>query len=509
MLKLYVPKRLLMAEPTDGNGNQTPEEIAAAEATAAAEAKAAEEATAAAAAEAEAAAANEPDPLLAVLERDLNPEGVADIKPAPEDDAAATEAAAAAKAAEEKAKADAAAAAAVEAAKKAAPPAKPSARKRVTVIEDDPPIAAPVPIAQAPVAAPKPADAKDNFTAEQQDDIAEAEMAEQLFPDRYKGSADRLKEFYRGFDAKVLELQKTDANRSLDESDTEFQALLKSKPRIEQAHVKRVQREIGAREAGNRVKSELAPEIEEVKMQQRAQAAAPKVTAAQESLKNLVIDTLEKDTDPQVSDMMKRIKAGEDPKKVAADHPLEFEIAAREIMEAKALFGEYLNVAQYKATRLDLEKNEAQAAVVEFIATQCDRFKKNGGDMRVQDGRTFLTRAEFFAEAKKDPTYDPKKNMFVTSKYWTFDHADVGTLLATQAKINIKAAVKEEDERATRRGYVKKTEVKSEEPPKPKPEPTAITPPKAAPSIAKSGSIQTPPPADGIDIGLALPVSKK
>ena len=491
MLKHYVPKHLLMADPADGNGNPPAPapEPAPAPAPNADPPKAGDEPPADPEPEPE-PAPEEPDPLLAVLQADM---GIVEIKPAadpePEPEPAPEPAPT------------------PEPTPAPAPtPAPDKKRKRVRIVPDDEPKPEPVPINQpAPTPEPTPAPQPNNFTVEQQEEIVEAEVAGQLFADKYNGQADKLREWYRGFDAKVLELQKADPNRSLDETDNEFQALLRTKPRIEQAHAKRVQREIGAQEADKRVKKALTPKLDELEMKQRDIEAAPLIAAAEQNMTNYIVDLFEADEDKTLSEMAKLAKAG---KNVLEEFPLEGEIAAREAATARALNSEYLRLAKFRSRTFD-PNDEAQTTIVQFIARECDRFKKHGGDMRVKDGRQFLTRSEFNEEARKDPSYNPKSAPFMTSKYWTFDHNDVGVLLATQAKINTKSAIKREEEAATRRGFVRKTKEKSEEPPKPKPEPTAITPPRATPTIAKPGAVNAPVHKDGIDPSEHLPVSRK
>jgi hypothetical protein len=83
---------------------------------------------------------------------------------------------------------------------------------------------------------------------------------------------------------------------------------------------------------------------------------------------------------------------------------------------------------------------------MEFIGHQSSVFDAHGGESKIRDGKQFVTPVKFaeLSSSGKD-----------LSKVWTFNNADVLNLLQTQMIETAKNQVKQEEEVAIKRGFVR------------------------------------------------------
>jgi hypothetical protein len=476
MLSKYLPRHLLnqAGAPTTPPAELSDEEKAkkkAEEEAAAAKKKADEEA---------AAKEDESDPLLKAIIGDMR-KGLPAVKPAPDAEA---EAAAAAKlkadeeaAAKKKAEEEAAAAKAKEE-EEAKKKAERQVNKGVIEIETEivPGEQGDQQQQQQPQQTSLPQPTEDEryiatLSDDQREELREAEVAERLFPERYKGRKAALIAWFKRYDSEVTKLYDKDPERTLDENDQEFRTLVRSKPQLTQADNKRVLREIGAEEATAKVKKEITPKLEDIEVNQRAIAAEPRAKQASADIRKAVLHVIEEAGGP-LSDAIKD--------KENQELALERTVIEQELELTDRLSSEYVMFAN-RARRFD-PKNELHVRLLQFVEEQ-ERMMLQMNDPKVlmQGNKRFTSRAQFAELAKTDQK--------AAEKYWTFNHRDILNMLAAEAEQRIKDRVKEELDRATKLGLVKAP--KQNSPPKEKEaekkkeeEKPKITPSRTAPAPA-------------------------
>jgi hypothetical protein len=402
-----------------------------------------------------------------------------------------------------------------------APPAdseKGKRKKKGSVVKVDldvPPAPPAHPVPPAPVTTPTPATPPDpdaeyinSLTDEQKEELLEAEVAERLYPEKYKDRKKKLVAWYRKLDDTANSLLTADPNRKLDEKDEEFKNFLDTKPPILSAHVKSVQRTIGKEEATKEVRQQIDPELKSLKRKQDEIEIQPYVERVTTQFEVGVQELISGDEQSPLAEASKLARE----KGMAASEaafPMESRIYKEEMSKAKKMIQEYVKFA--KEVGEFNPKNETHTDLLQFINEEGQSFAANGGELLIQNGKRFLPRADYITQLHTDP--DGTKQ-----KYWTFSHEDIINMLAWKAKSKIESRVKAEDNARKRDGYERRPKASSSEPPKPAttpapPEPTPITPPKATPSRGRvpGGPTSTPPaPGDAkpIDVASVLGMKK-
>lgn len=368
------------------------------------------------------------------------------------------------------------------------PTPEPKKPKKITIVEPtaEPP-AAPVVVPPTPAPAQAQADPDVEYVAsltdEQRDEIAEIEVAEKLYPDRYKGAKKKLIEFYRRFDKEAP---------GLEEDGAAFKSLMDVKPKLANLDYKKVQREIGKTEAVEVVRKEFAPELDDLKIGQAEIKARPKVAARLNQLEqdlNTMFVADEKSPMREVS----KLFAEKGAEAAIAEFPLEASVANQELSRSRAMLAE-LTLFSNNATKFD-QNNRAHMELFNFIEAQGNALQEAGGMTR--SGKTFLTRTQFADRARSIGHAE------TASKFFTFTNEDVERMIAEDAKMRIETGVKKKLEEAKRFGFERKPKSQSAEPKNEPPATTApTTTPKATPSRAKGAGIIEPPAATvtGVDV---------
>lgn len=388
------------------------------------------------------------------------------------------------------------------------PPAEPAkkTRKRVTMLETAPiepaPVAPPAapptppPAAPAPVADPD-AEYIQGLNDEQREELSEAEHAAKMYPERYRNRRAELLNYYRRVDKFA-----TDNPENTRDDNEDFKKVLSSKPVLSAVDQKRVIRDMAVAQAKVEIEQSNKPELDQIKREQRFIKEQPAVqTVVQQfgaALHEAVVD------DEKIGPVAKLIKEkGID--EAVKEYPLESRIVHDENIRAQALARDYTQFAK-QVVDFD-DKNENHVWLSQFVQRQCDVFKAKGEQMR--NGKQFLSRSEF-AEYTKTHRDDPMlrdksaDGRLETSKYWTFSHRDMLSMIGENARITMQKRIEHQEKWAQENGFTRAPKPNSAPVPNPTtPAPTPIEPTRARASAAPGASIPAPiPPTDGAGVNV-------
>ena len=369
------------------------------------------------------------------------------------------------------------------------------------------------------------------LTDEQREELIEAEHAEKLFPDRYRGRRKAMIAWYRSFDTQVTDLMRQDPARKLDDSDEEFTKLTGTKPSIMAAHSKKVQRAIGEEQAVSRVQQQYEPELAEIRRRQEEidyrptaerlvgqfQAGVEELVSARTTSLLQVRRSASSPPSPPRPTASGRSEMPSSPRKprlrqlqaqIAESYTLEKTIFEEERGRAANMTREALMFS--KGLRSYDPKNQAHRELLDFINTQGREFATKGGDLRVRDGRMFLPREQYVPLARSNPAE--------ANKYWTWGDRDLVELLAFDAKARMENRISQAEIVAKRMGFQRVRAGVSAAAPKaagsaaPRKEPKPINPPKAAPKAVRGMNAPAPtsePAGNGINPSEVLGLRRK
>lgn len=432
------------------------------------------------------------DVLLATILNSLRPEAAspADVEPAIEPAAELSAEPPAESAAAPAAEPPPVPAVQVAAAAPPVPPVSPAAKKKTIrsvakghpAVEPPPVPPAPAPPVEPP-AAPSGIAAGENLPEEQQDELAEAVVAERLFGSRYQGHSAALKKWYADFDGRAAALRAR--NPDLTEQDDEYQALLATKPALKPADYKRVAKTMATEAAVAETSQRLAPKLDKLEMDARRAEVLPGVQDfTQRVFGQGVRQLIQADAGSCLHEPMK-LALEKGLEAALAEFPEEATVM-RETMDAqKRRVHEFL-LLKHRAAAFD-PRNQTHQEIAQLINEEgrglVDYGAKNGPQHLLKDGRQFLPRDEFIALLGSEPaearTFNPAQ--WTTRRYWTFTDAAIVDIMAIRAKREAESRITFERERAGRLGYVKapRKSVAESQPATP---PAALAPPKATPS---------------------------
>lgn len=401
---------------------------------------------------------------------------------------------------------EAADAAAAEAAKTATPPATPAAapkkgaRKSILPEEDAPlpPPAAPPAAVTPPPAAPADADEQyiAGLTEEQKDELAEAEFAAKLYPNKYANRRKELLDYYRRVDAtanRLLTEKSGDEGFNISEDEV-YKRTLNSKPRMDAAEQKRVLRQMGAQEGAKLAREEFTPELQQVKRSQDEIQIAPTLDKVATNFVQVVQGVFASDGDSVIAPLMKVFKE-KGFEEAAKEFPLESEIVSEEVTRGQQMAKEYIRIVRMaqKGHSVFDQSNPLHTDIVEFINSEGDRFVQSGSEQLMRNGKKFLPRAEYAALAKQNPNE--------AAKHWTFSDEHVVNMIPLRTKRMAEDRIKAEEERAAKRGFVRAKPSHSAVPPnQPGNEPQPITPPKVTTPVAKGNATAPKPNPEEINV---------
>lgn len=389
-----------------------------------------------------------------------------------------------------------------------APPA-PRRKKKVSIgkghpVVDNPPPPAPASPAPTPVPPAPPAPAAEAPLATgslpvDEEELAEAAVAERLFGDRYKGHTTALKKWYQDFDSRVAALRAQNPNVA--EQDDEYQALLDTKPAIKPADYKKVAKTLATEAAVQETNQRLAPKLDKLEMDTRRAEILPGVQDfTQRIFGQGVRQLIQADNQSCLHEPMK-LALEKGIEAAMAEFPEESTIM-RETMDAqKKRVHEFL-LLKNRATAFD-PKNTTHQEIANLINEESrnlmDYGARNGIQHLVKDGRQFMPRDQFIAllgsDAAEGRTFNPAQ--WTTQRYWTFTDTAIVDMMAIRAKNEAENRINYERDRANRLGYVKPPR-KSVANPQPTGAgaangagaavPAAVAPPKVTPSAVPAPS---------------------
>jgi hypothetical protein len=338
-----------------------------------------------------------------------------------------------------------------------------------------------------PPVTPEPA-----LTDEQREELEEAMVAERLFPDRYKGHAEALKKWNVDFEKRASAL--IEKNPNVQESDEEFQALLKTKPVIKPVDLKKVLRTVATESAVADTTRALAPKINQIEMDAKRAAILPEVQSfASNTFAQLVRNGIQSDAKSLLAEPMK-LAVEKGVEAAAAEFPLEYSVMKEVVEGSRARVQEFLLMTN-RATAFD-PANAVHKQVADFINHEGQQFVEKGGKYLQQAGRQFMPRAKFIAMLGSDPneakTFEPQK--WHTARYWTFTDSAIVDMMAIRTKEEAENRIKNVQENAKKYGFERAPKKPFANPQTPPAKaPTELRPPQAQPAAAPGA--QTPPKA--------------
>lgn len=318
-------------------------------------------------------------------------------------------------------------------------------------------------------------------------------------PDKYKDAPSKLLAFYKKVDGFIAEKQKEDPKWD-GSDDSEYADFLRANnPSLPKSEMRRIEREMIAKDAEARVEQKYQPKFEEADRRVRAQELKPEIDQATEGFRADVMRKMAESTDPALAPVAAVVKT----KGFTNDAWKEAEAADKMVAKQVQFFTaravelgrEYLELATgvKPQARFDpalpptAEPNKVaqkQATLFAFIDRQEQVLTGAPASIKTKDGKTFVTRREYSG-----------MNDQQRARHWTLGHDDVLDMLALvareQAEMTVKSRLKELEEE----GFVrqpKKTEPKKEDKVEEKPvrnvSPKATTTQSPGPGVVDKGS---------------------
>lgn len=334
--------------------------------------------------------------------------------------------------------------------------------------------------APAPVLPPKkdePAPVADTIDPDQAEELADAAFAEQSDPEKFKGFQGKLKAFYKSVDDWVA-ARKSDPDRTFDENDAEFVKFIeKNKPSWNgQRDRMRIERIADARA--------------EQKLKSRDEETSRKIAEAQREAREAKFSPAIQN---QVTSVMQQYDSD-----TKTDDPLESEVFSQYRESAAELSTDYLRVVNGIDTIGSHNPPHVQQRhdwILNFVVASAEARAKQKPDETMRDGRRFVTPAKFIELRNAN---DPG-----ISKVYTFTVDDVLGLIKEKAISMAKSAIKAEEDRAIKRGFVRAKptgNTKQAEQPKPMNPPRATSAPAPGAVEASNSNDAAHPGRELIDI---------
>lgn len=318
-----------------------------------------------------------------------------------------------------------------------APKPEPVVKKKATIREPEP---APAPIDNsrqvqemvdqalarraappAPVEEPAPAELPEGLSEEEIEEIELAHYAEQTDPAK-KGLADQVQAFHVA-NKKFLD-QALENDPDFDpNTDAEYKKFLaKSEPKFSTTDKRKalIKRETDAAElrAADRVRRELAPEIEANRQQLREIQMRPDVVKRVSELSTNIFSDVE---DEAFKAFAEKGDASSE------DFPIEAEILSAEKQRTVRLAEEFLAIRN-GLKPFAANENQSHKEISDFITTQGEAFLKHGGKHLVRGGKQFVPPSQWKAS--------------MAGTHWTFSNDDVVNALQVDAARKAQTRIK-------------------------------------------------------------------
>ena len=330
-----------------------------------------------------------------------------------------------------------------------------------------------------PVVQPEPeiVDDTEGLMDEQKFELELMEAAEKAMPDKYKGHRSRSLKFYKDMEAWVDEQASRDPDFGPENNQREIsEYVAKNKPVIDKIDERRIERGLIRDQALREFEEKSSEKFRALEQKTRSIEERPRIQREVEEFRGA---SLEGDIEA-----LKLISEGK-PEQASEKYPMESSVARQVSDHASQIYQDFLEYNRGLSSFH--EKKESMDFLDKFLEDQGKFFHQNGGESRNREGRQFLPVADYNLEVSRDAS--------ASSRYWTFDAADVRELLAASARSQIKQQISDMEKQIAQYGYTRSAP-QSEPQRKEEAQPTAVNPPIAAttpsPGPASSSEIQDP-----------------
>lgn len=385
------------------------------------------------------------------------------------------------------------------------------------VLGENQPISTPSPPTPAPVPVASPPDEYEKqLGLAEKETLSIARFAAEKFPE-YKELAGQFLEFYKTVDKYVETAKVTDAERTFDESDEQFQKFIKdNRPDIDPVTWRQLEsakiKEEAKTEAAKEIDEKYKAQFDETRHKQKVLETRPVIEKKLGSFQDNVGRLMAADANSPLAEIATSIeKEGLDA--VMKKDQLFAPIVVEEYQNGAMNAAEWLvishGLAQYDPN------NQRHVWLAGFIRRQGDIFAEKGGDRTIRtatDGSklTFMPRGQYMKLANEKPEE--------AAKHWTFEEDDVLRMLEANTKMAAEKRVKEMNDRLSSSGFQRPKPAPSAPPvsnngnsePEPPPVPTTspAAPSSASPGQGKGGTVGRNVMSDDELKSLGLPVMR-
>lgn len=276
------------------------------------------------------------------------------------------------------------------------------------------------------------------------EEVRTAQFAEQHYPERYKGHAEKILNFLKAH-------RRFLAEHGEDTDTQEYKGFIQSnRPAVTNSERKRLERERMLEEAASLAEKRMASKTKRLEEEVTQLKATPIVEKTINDYKSMVKDLMPKEDDPIVIEAVDRMSS------LAENAGREFLLLASSLKPYDT-------------------KNETHKWLADFIKDQGELFVKSGHASLKRGSRVFVPRAQY-----NSLPVDQR------DKHFTFTDEDILQLIAVNAKAAAEFHSTNERERLKKAGYTRT--VSSSTPP------AASTPPPVEPSARATSSVMTGTP---------------
>jgi hypothetical protein len=309
-------------------------------------------------------------------------------------------------------------------------------------------------------------------------------------------------EYLKKVDKYIDDKRKEDADWDPD-TDEGFSAFIEeNRPTYQSGDRRRLERQQIADEVRADVEKEFKPKIEATERAERSREIKPEIDKSINEYSGHVAQRFVPDDKSPFAGVMKVVTekgmTDEAWTEAKAIDPIAANVARHHMAKASALGREYLEMAsgvseqtpydpKLSPTAPQNQKALTQSQIFSFIDAQEDHFAKNGQQMHVVNGKTFVTRRVYSQMSAQDQ-----------AKHWTLGHDDVMDMLAVAAALQANQDLAAEVKRREDEGYVRNGKHGA-----PKKEPAPAPAPARKEESPKTsltpapGAANLPPPVSG------------
>jgi hypothetical protein len=354
---------------------------------------------------------------------------------------------------------------------------------------------------EAPAAADPDADFVESLGESEKEAIELARYAAKAMPDKYGTMAKKTLDYLKKVDSYIDEKRKEDSDWDPD-TDENFAAFIEeNQPIYQSGDRKKLERQWIADQVRQDVEKEFKPKMEATEHAERMRELKPEIDKSVNSYRATVAQRFVPDDKSPFHEVFKAAEekdptfGGKEAWDAAATiDPLAASVAKNFLGQAETLGREYLELVggerqaaydqKLPASAPSNQKALRQQNLFSFIDQQEQIFARDGGEMRVVNGRSFVTRREL----EKMPA--PEQ-----ARHWTLGHEDVLDMLAVAAATQAKTVLAAEIKRREDEGYVRpaKAVAAKKEAPAAKPAAKKEESPKTTITPAP-GAANLPPP---------------